>query len=110
MSDTVISDKHGNRIKVSDKDNSINLIPNVSEKKINVSKRPTGTDSIMNIYIRSKIDKRSENKELVLHNCIKGIGSCQEKEDGGLWLYIGTYKSRINFCPYCGYRTKGDLK
>jgi len=110
MSDTIISDKYGNRRKVSDRDSSINMIPNSSEKRINISNRPGGTDSIMNVYNKGKIGKKFESKELVLHNCVKGISSCQEKEDGNLWFYIGTYKSRINFCPYCGYRTKGWVK
>lgn len=104
----MISDKYGNRRKISDRDSSINLVPNVSEKKTNISNRPSGIDSIMNVYNRSKI--KSENKELIYHHCMKGIGSCQEKEDGNLWFYIGTYKSRVNFCPYCGYRTKGEMR
>lgn len=107
MSNTVISDKYGNRIKISDKGSTVNLIPNWSEKKMNISNRLGSTDSIISAF-RSKID-RKENKELVRHSCIKGINSCQEKEDGNLWFYIGTYKSRINFCPYCGYRS-GEIK
>lgn len=110
MSDIIISDKYGNRRKVSDRDSSINLVPNVSENKINISNRPSGTDSIMNVYNKSKVGKKIESKEIVFHNCVKGIGYCQEKDDGSLWFYIGTYKSRVNFCPYCGYRAKGWIK
>jgi len=110
MSDTIISDKYGNRRKVSDRDSSINLVPNISEKKINISNRPSGADSVISVYSKGKVGKKIESKDVVLHNCIKGIGSCQEKEDGSLWFYIGTYKTRINFCPYCCYRAKGWVK
>ena len=99
MSNTVISDKYGNRIKVSDRDSTISLIPGL---KMNISNRLGSTDSVISAF-RNKIDKK-ENKELVPHNCTKGIGSCKGKSDGSLWLYIGTYKSKVSFCPYCGYR------
>lgn len=32
------------------------------------------------------------------------IEQCSEYEDGELWVGNGEYASRVNYCPFCGYK------
>ena len=51
-----------------------------------------------------------------LHGCIpldakagpwgSAITTCWEHEDGTLWVSNDEYSSTVNFCPYCGYKSK----
>ena len=34
------------------------------------------------------------------------IERCEEREDGSLWVDNLEYGSRVNFCPFCGYKAK----
>jgi hypothetical protein len=56
-----------------------------------------------------------------LHSCIlnspeEGYGaaieSCDEHQDGTLWVGNGEYGSQVNYCPVCGYeaKLKGPVK
>lgn len=38
------------------------------------------------------------------------ISSCFEGEDGALWVSNEEYASQVNFCPYCGFRAKIQLR
>lgn len=136
MSEILALDKYGNRIKVSDIDRTISVIPNLNEKRSNISNRYNNGDSFIGVStiskigvgeskigigdvgrgknVESKVRIESElvNKESVntlsLHNCTKGAGSCKEMTDRSLWFYIGTYKSKVTYCPYCGYKTRSN--
>lgn len=34
---------------------------------------------------------------------------CEEREDGTLWVSNDEYSSRVNYCPFCGYKAKKIL-
>lgn len=36
----------------------------------------------------------------------KAINFCIEQESGHLWVGNGEYASRVNYCPYCGFKGK----
>lgn len=36
----------------------------------------------------------------------EAIGTCWENSNGELWVDNGEYDSRVNFCPYCGFRAR----
>lgn len=38
------------------------------------------------------------------------IEQCMESEDGSLWASNGEYASQVNFCPYCGFKAKAQLR
>ena len=58
-----------------------------------------------------------------LHNCapawsekhenFQGYGSavdiCTENDKGELWVSNLEYSSRVNFCPFCGYRAPSQV-
>lgn len=58
--------------------------------------------------------------ETKLHKCenysapSSGYGSaidyCYERENGELWVTNEEYASQVNFCPYCGYKAKKQVK
>lgn len=112
MNISTISDKYGNRKRVSNISDSLNLTLNVSDNTKRISNKPGSMNSILSVSNskiftpdnKNKSPNISDDKEL--HSCIRNISSCQEKYDNTLWLYIGTYKSKVNFCPYCGYKSK----
>ena len=29
---------------------------------------------------------------------------CEERDDGSLWVSNDEYGSRVNYCPFCGYK------
>ena len=111
MGTTMISDKYGNRIKVSTENGNLNQILSIPENKKNISDRPMTINAIIGISTSnkgqniesSKNENNNENKT-ILHICTKNSTYCREKEDGTMWLYVGTYKIKINFCPFCGYK------
>lgn len=35
---------------------------------------------------------------------------CLEDEYHRLWVDNGEYKSQVNYCPYCGYRAKNQIR
>ena len=104
MGTIVISDKYGNMKKISGKTDNVSLILDMTENRKNISDKPDITGST----IYTSINKNRTDKKLKLTHgtCKKGSYNCREIEDGGLWLYIDTYKIRVNFCPNCGYRSK----
>lgn len=34
------------------------------------------------------------------------VDRCTERADGSLWVDNGEYGSRVNFCPFCGFKAK----
>jgi len=34
------------------------------------------------------------------------ITACHEDEDGALWCGNDEYGTRVNFCPFCGYKAR----
>lgn len=113
MGTTIISDKYGNRKRISDTPNGINLILNMPDNRKKIANKPNNINAIISVSNnRNRVSnisydgKKDSNMSDELHTCTKNISSCQEKEDRNLWLYIGTYKSKVNFCPYCGYKAK----
>ncbi len=38
------------------------------------------------------------------------ITSSYEAEDGKLWAGNEEYGSRVNFCPFCGYKAKVEVE
>lgn len=38
------------------------------------------------------------------------ISYCYEDTDGKLWITNEEYASQVNFCPYCGYTAKVEVK
>lgn len=34
------------------------------------------------------------------------VECCKEDEFGRLWVSNDKYASRVNFCPFCGYKAK----
>lgn len=38
------------------------------------------------------------------------VDYCQENEHGELWVGNGEYASRVNFCPFCGYKAPLQVK
>ena len=103
MGTTIISDKHGNMKKISGKTDNVSLILDMTENRKNISHMPDMAGSI----ICTSVNKNRADKIKLTHGtCKKGSYNCREIEDGGLWLYIDTYKIRVNFCPNCGYRSK----
>ncbi len=106
MDTMIISDKYGNRRKISTENGNFNQILSIPENKKNISDRPMTVNAIVGISMPNKgQESKNENKTILqLHICTKNSVYCQEKEDGTMWLYIGTYKIKINFCPFCGYK------
>ena len=37
------------------------------------------------------------------------IEKCVEREDGTLWVDNSEYATRVNYCPFCGYRAKAPV-
>ena len=58
------------------------------------------------------------NLKLIVHECISdntikvadygvAINECFESEkDGKLWVTNGEYSNSVNYCPFCGYKSK----
>lgn len=40
----------------------------------------------------------------------EAVTSCYELEDGSLWVGNGEYGSRVNFCPFCGFKAKRGVE
>jgi len=40
----------------------------------------------------------------------QAICTCEESEDGKLWCDNEEYKTRVNFCPFCGYEAKNKVE
>jgi hypothetical protein len=40
----------------------------------------------------------------------EAINSCSEDKDDKLWIDNGEYSSQVNYCPYCGYKSKKQVK
>lgn len=38
------------------------------------------------------------------------VDVCFEQDDGSLWVGNGEYSSRINFCPFCGYKARTQAR
>ncbi len=40
------------------------------------------------------------------------INECsgETEDDKFLWVFEGDYVSRVNYCPYCGYKAKEQMK
>jgi hypothetical protein len=38
------------------------------------------------------------------------VSRCYEDELGRLWVTNDEYESQVNFCPFCGYRAKDQVK
>ncbi len=34
------------------------------------------------------------------------VSNCWEEEDGKLWVTNEEYSNTVNFCPFCGYKSK----
>jgi hypothetical protein len=39
----------------------------------------------------------------------EAISSCEEMEDGTLWISNSEYASQVNYCPYCGFKAKAQM-
>lgn len=60
------------------------------------------------------------NSYLLLHECkaakapYKGHGPaieiCEESPEGELWVSNSEYATQVNFCPFCGYEAKKQIK
>lgn len=37
------------------------------------------------------------------------IEECHETESGELWAGNGEYSTRINYCPFCGYKANNQI-
>ena len=58
-----------------------------------------------------------KKQEIKKHNCSiltkysghgEAIDFCMEAKNGSLWVGNGEYMSQVNYCPYCGYKSKVD--
>ena len=105
MNNKVISDSYGNMKKVSGRTDNISMILDMTENRKNISDKPDVSSST----ICTSTNKNRSNKMPILKHgtCTKGSYYCKEQEDGSLWMYVDTFKTRVTFCPYCGYRAKG---
>jgi hypothetical protein len=36
--------------------------------------------------------------------------TCYEDKDDCLWMHPGEYESQVNYCPFCGYKAKKQIK
>jgi len=39
----------------------------------------------------------------------EAISSCDEEENGELWVGNGEYESQVNYCPQCGFKAKVQI-
>lgn len=44
----------------------------------------------------------------ILYGC--AVTECIEYEDGKLYVSNGEYGNRVNYCPFCGYKAKVQMK
>lgn len=38
------------------------------------------------------------------------VDICYELKNGSLWVGNGEYGTRVNFCPFCGYKAKASTE
>ena len=53
-------------------------------------------------------DLEDEWGECILYG--GAVFECLEGIDGKLFVNNGEYGSRVNYCPYCGYKAKNQMK
>lgn len=52
-----------------------------------------------------------ENKRIFEHRRYGiAIGRCIEDPEGRLWCHNDEYESRVNFCPFCGYKAPQQVE
>jgi hypothetical protein len=49
-------------------------------------------------------DREGFDKALITHEC----ENCYEYL-GHLFIYVEEYENEVNYCPYCGYKSKNKL-
>jgi hypothetical protein len=50
-----------------------------------------------------------ENDCRLYSACGPAVTVCLEREDGSLWAGNMEYTSRVNFCPFCGFRARNQI-
>ena len=41
--------------------------------------------------------------------CGAAVLTCREHENGSLWVDNDEYESRVNFCPFCGFKARQQI-
>lgn len=45
------------------------------------------------------------------HRCYgTAVMECEESDNGELWVSNIEYETRVNFCPFCGYRSTNPVE
>lgn len=47
--------------------------------------------------------------ELHYAHCGAAVVTCREHADGTLWADNDEYSSRVNFCPFCGFKARQPI-
>ena len=53
--------------------------------------------------------EKRQNDLLNVEGYGPAVEGCEERDDGSLWAGNGEYGSRVNFCPFCGYKAKNPV-
>ena len=74
-----------------------------------MDKRPLPFPGFGTLPKVSLVGHRCEG-ELPVATYGKAISYCYEDADGKLWITNEEYASQVNFCPYCGFKAKVEVK